>query len=96
MKIRLLLQIIIISFLCAACFRQLYYGKNGIKAYLALSLEVEGAQADVQKLRQTLAEREAEVYAWKTDPFFKEKLAREDLLYSCTNEYVYIIPGAST
>lgn len=96
MNIRFVLRTIIICALCTSFFWHLYYGKNGIKAYNQLCSEVHAASYKKEALEQTIVGLEAEITTWQTDSFVKEKVAREDLLYSYTNEYVYILPKAKT
>ncbi len=96
MKIRFILHSIILSALCGSFFYHLYYTKNGLKAHRELCTEVEATKEQQSKLQHQIASLEAELHEWQTDTFVKEKVAREDLLYSYTNEHVYLIPRATT
>lgn len=96
MNIRFVLRIIILSGVGVGFGYHLYYTKYGIKAYQKLCLELDETIQQQEHLKRIIAEREQTLHIWQTDTFVKEKVAREDLLYSCTNEYVYLIPRAKT
>ncbi len=96
MEIRFILHSIILITLSTTFFYHLYYTKNGFKAHQELCVEVEHAKIKQAELKHKIASLETELHDWQTDLFVKEKMAREDLLYSYTNEHVYIIPQATT
>ncbi len=96
MKIKHIIQTLIISAFCTAFIMHLYTGKYGIKNHHELYLEVESKKKQQQELNAQITSLENDIHRWQTDPLVKEKMVREDLLYSYTNEYVYLVPKATT
>ena len=96
MNIRFILHGIILSTLCTSFCYHLYFGKNGIKAYQKLLLEVDATRRKQVILEQKITLLKHDLDDWQNDIFVKEKVAREDLLYSYTHEHVFIVPNATT
>jgi len=88
-----LLQALILTCLSSSFIYYLRYTDNGIEAYFALKKENNEEEKKVQELQATIKKLEGTIQQWKNDDFIKEKMAREDLQMSFTNEYTYILPS---
>ena len=69
----------------------LTFSKKGVLAYLERRQEILIEQKIVEKLKAEVAKLELSTEKWNSDPYVREKLAREDLHMSYTNEYVYLL-----
>lgn len=96
MKIRFIFRGIILATISIGFGYHLFYGKNGIKEYQQLNQDFMLIKKEYDQATTKLALIEQEIRLWETEPFMKEKVAREDLLYSYTNEYIYLVPQATT
>lgn len=80
-------------FLVIGCTITYFIGnKHGILAYITLKKEFDRDKETVTQLEQEIDKLRQEIKEWKTDPFKKECIARQDLGMSFTNELVYVIP----
>lgn len=66
-------------------------GENGIKAYRGVKLDVTREMSNIELLKKELDSLRVEIDDWKSDKFFAEKTAREELLLGMPGEKVYII-----
>ncbi|MBX9830685.1 septum formation initiator family protein [Candidatus Babeliales bacterium] len=69
----------------------LVFNPNGLQMQKRLKATIAQEQTKVDDLKQKIAALEQELTTWREDSFYQEKLAREDLLMSYTNEMVYFI-----
>lgn len=69
----------------------LTFSKKGILAYFERKQEVLIEKKVVEKLKAEIAKLQHDTHKWETDSYAREKLAREDLQMSYTNEYVYLL-----
>ena len=69
----------------------LIFNPNGLQAQKRLKATIAQEQSQVDGLKQKIATLEQELTTWRKDCFYQEKLAREDLHMSYTNEMVYFI-----
>lgn len=67
------------------------FGTQGLQVVLsmrrensALSLEVHHLESEVQEVKKTIA-------SWKKDPFYKEKVAREQLHMARPGDEIYFL-----
>ncbi len=67
-----------------------YYGVCGMKDIYQLQQENEQIEQQIQMVQNEIVARECEVAAWQTDPFYKEKLAREQLHMAKEGEEIYL------
>lgn len=56
-----------------------FFGINGIAALQNQKLNVATLQKNIMLLNDEIARLKNEIYAWQTDDFYKEKVAREQL-----------------
>ncbi len=75
-----------------AGFGQIYFfGSNGIKSLQAQKKVVEDLKNDIMVLDAEIAQLEKEMYAWQTDDFYKEKIAREQLQMARKGDELFYI-----
>lgn len=93
MKIKTLIQHII--FLLLLCGAALYFvfGKKGIRSYVSLKQEFDQEKERVVNLEQEIEQINQTIKKWQKDSFEKERIARQDLSMSFTNELVYLTPA---
>jgi len=73
-------------------FGQVYFfGNNGIKALQAQKNVVEDLKKDILVLNTEITQLEKEIYAWQTDDFYKEKVAREQLQMARKGDELFYI-----
>lgn len=65
------------------------FGNHGIKQLRAMQKENQDLQLEVDNLKLDLARLEEQLSLWESDAFYKEKIARERLHLSRSNEQVY-------
>ena len=70
-----------------------YYliGANGIVALVSMSKEIKSAQHEVSMLKDEVQHLQNHIALQKKHPFFKEKIAREQLQMAHENEEIYVI-----
>lgn len=86
-----LVQGALLLMLGASMGHYLIFNQHGLQAQKKLKNTIAHEQNKVDDLKQKVAVLEQELTAWKEDSFHQEKLAREDLHMSYTNEMVYFI-----
>jgi cell division protein FtsB len=75
-----------------AAFGHIYFfGSNGIKSLQAHKKVVEDLKSDIMILDEEVAQLEKEIYAWQTDDFYKEKVAREQLQMARKGDELFYI-----
>jgi len=73
-------------------FGQVYFfGNNGIKALQTQKNVVEDLKKDIMVLDAEVTHLEKELYAWQTDDFYKEKIAREQLQMARKGDELFYI-----
>ncbi len=73
--------------------RSLYENKNqGIRTYQTLMKEYNQEKAHVETLEKKISDIKQNIDSWQTNSIERERIARQDLGMSFTNELVYIIP----
>lgn len=92
MKAKTLIKIVILSMMIVVAGYYLIINEHGILTHRNLKKEVQIEKQVVTKLEQEIITLEQRLQVAQNDPFEKERLAREDLLMSYTNEFVYLIP----
>lgn len=65
----------------------------GIIKHYQASCQVDEAHHDLNALKKEIVLIEKEIYNWKTDSFYVEKMAREDLGMGYRDEIVYLLKG---
>lgn len=70
-----------------------YYlmGANGMLAMFAMNKEIGSAQREISLLKDEVHHLQNHIALQKKHPFFKEKIAREQLQMAHENEEIYII-----
>ena len=79
-------------FLCVEViiFGWLYYhGARGVQAVNHLRTENEEIVHHIAQLQEEVETIDRQIVAWKTDPFFKEKIAREQLHMAHAGDEIY-------
>ncbi len=66
-------------------------GNNSIAALVELQKDNRTLQGQLQEKDHEIAQLEGEISQWESDPFYKEKVAREQLQMARTGECVYYI-----
>lgn len=69
-----------------------YYlmGANGMITLVSMKKEISGAQKEVASLKDEVHHLQDHIALQKKHPFFKEKIAREQLQMAHENEEIYI------
>lgn len=84
MKVLLLLEM--------AVFGHIYFfGNNGIKVLQEQKNGVIELKHAITQLDDEVAQLEKEIYAWQTDDFYKEKVAREQLQMARKGDELFYI-----
>ena len=68
-----------------------FFGSNGIKSLQAQKKVVEDLKSDILVLDAEITQLEKEMYAWQTDDFYKEKIAREQLQMARKGDELFYI-----
>ena len=68
-----------------------YYGVGGMRDIAQLHEENSGLEQQIARAHQEIALKEQELSSWKSDPFYKEKLAREQLHMAKEGEEIYLV-----
>ena len=87
-------KIIIRLFLCAevAVFGWFYYyGARGYLSVQELKRENIDITHHIAELQQEIEDVDRQIVAWSTDPFFKEKIAREQLQMARADDVIYLV-----
>ena len=75
-----------------ACFGYLYvYGMNGMHTLNKQRVAVTTLEKNVTDLKNDITQLEEEIYAWQTDDFYKEKVAREQLQMARKGDELFYI-----
>lgn len=67
-----------------------YFGSHGLKEVFVLKKENRIIDKQVDLVKGDIAQLESEILTWQTDPFYKEKLAREKLHMAKKDEEIYL------
>ncbi len=67
-----------------------YYGLHGLKTVGELQCENEAIEKRIELARDDIEMRQQEIIAWQTDPFYREKVAREQLHMAKEGEEIYL------
>lgn len=75
-----------------AGFGYLYvYGINGMQTLKKQRTAVTTLEKNVLDLKNNIKQLEEEIYAWQTDDFYKEKVAREQLQMARKGDELFYI-----
>jgi cell division protein FtsB len=88
-----LYKTIIIGFFVFASYF-FVYGEFGIARYYDLKQEISVKKVALASLKKEILYVAQELRAWKSDPFYLEKMAREDLGMGYKNEFMYLVKGS--
>jgi len=66
-------------------------GKNSITSLVELQKDNRMLQKQLQGQEREIVQLESEIDRWESDPFYKEKIAREQLQMARVGEQVYYI-----
>lgn len=73
-------------------FAALYVaGSHGVYALRALDVETRDLMADIALLQKDVQTLETTLHAWQNHPFYKEKMAREQLQMARADDTVYYL-----
>lgn len=68
-----------------------FWGVDGLGRYQAVCGQNKKLEGELRVLQQELKDLEEQIGAWSKDPFFKEKIAREQLQMACVDDEVLFI-----
>lgn len=68
-----------------------YYGVRGVVAVQELKAENDEITQQVASLQNEIDTVNAQIIAWNNDPYFKEKIAREQLQMARDGDEIYVI-----
>ncbi len=84
---------IIIRFLCMGeilfFLINFLYAENGLPAILSLQHENEHLMKEIQQIKESLIAMEEQLLEWNRYPYYKEKVAREQLQMVRNDEVIY-------
>ena len=66
-----------------------YHGARGVQAVHLLQKENDEIASKTAYLQEEIHDIDSQIIAWKTDPFFKEKIAREQLHMAQAADEIY-------
>jgi cell division protein FtsB len=69
------------------------FGSHGLQALRTLAQVNSALLADIEVLENETTALQHELEEWKTDIFYKEKIAREKLQLAYLNEDLYFLPS---
>jgi cell division protein FtsB len=73
-------------------FTYLYlFGTNGIKSLKNQEVIIGGLMQELHQYEKEIGELEKEITIWKTDEFYKEKIAREQLQMARKDDKLFYI-----
>lgn len=68
-----------------------FFGAYGLQAMVQLKRENSYLLQEIVSLGQEITHLEQEINAWITDPFYKEKVAREQLQMARSGDQIYYL-----
>jgi len=68
-----------------------FYGNNGITMLRKKRVAVAQLEKNIDQLKAEVISLEKEIYAWQTDDFYKEKVAREQLQMARKGDELFYI-----
>jgi len=68
-----------------------FWGVDGVNRYNKICEENIKIEHDILALKKEVQDLEAQLTAWQTDPFYKEKIAREQLQMARAGEELFYI-----
>ncbi|HZW61545.1 MAG TPA: septum formation initiator family protein [Candidatus Babeliales bacterium] len=68
-----------------------FYGSYGVQTLAQLRTETAVVEQEVMHLQQEVAILEHELNAWNSNPFYKEKVAREQLQMAREGDTIYYL-----
>jgi cell division protein FtsB len=68
-----------------------FWGVDGVNRYNKICEENRNIEQDIIVLKKEVQDLEAQLSAWQTDPFYKEKVAREQLQMARAGEELFYI-----
>lgn len=68
-----------------------FFGNNGMQTLEKQRATVVGLQKNIVVLKGEIDQLEHEIYAWQTDDFYKEKVAREQLQMARKGDEIFYI-----
>ena len=77
----------------ACCILFLMYKKNGLQQYWFLQKQLPEGTIQLAALQNKVNKVKEEIEHWKTDHYYLEKAAREDLHLARSDEKVFIMPS---
>lgn len=67
-----------------------YYGSRGVCSVQGLDQENCQLTQNIAELKQEIEEVDYQIIAWNSDPYFKEKIAREQLQMAYSFDEIYL------
>jgi cell division protein FtsB len=67
------------------------WGVDGLCTYHEICAENASLEREIIGLKDELRSLEEQLDAWQSDPFYKEKVAREQLQMACVGEELFYI-----
>ena len=73
-------------------FGYLYvFGNNGLQSLRVVAQENADIECEIEHLNQEVAALEVEITAWNQHPFYREKIAREQLQMARRDDRIYFV-----
>ena len=96
MKTKTLLQCTVLLLFTLPSVYYLITGQNGIQKYYHLHKELIDEQKKIATLEEKINTLKAHITLWNSSTFEHEKIARQDLSMSYTNELIFLTPHTTT
>lgn len=93
MKIKTMLQGVVLFACIGPSVYYLVTGPKGFQKYRMLKREVLVENNNIAQLTETINQMQTNIDTWNNTPFEREKIARQDLSMSFTNELVFLTPN---
>lgn len=68
-----------------------FFGSNGMAVLSELERENAQLEADIDKLRSEIQGLELDIVQWNEDPYYKEKIAREQLQMARADDQIIFV-----
>lgn len=72
-------------------FGYYFCGSQGLQHMWRLQAENNEFEQNLAQLITEITALEQQIHAWNTQPFYKEKMAREQLQMACAGEQIYYL-----
>lgn len=85
-----LTKLLIFIIVCITCSSYFFWGKYNVFEYYKLKKEILLEEQQIKDLEQQMNKLQAKIDKWKSDEFYTEKFARQNLQMGKPNEQVFV------